>query len=50
MNHFYIVTYWMGGFHEHMRVCADNKRQARKIFRDVIGSRYQITGIEEVAQ
>ena len=49
MEHVYIVTYLMDGFHEHIRVCADNKRQSRKIFRDVMGSRYQITGIEEVA-
>lgn len=48
MNHAYIVAYWMGGFHKHMRVYADNKRQARKIFRDIMGPRYPITGIEEV--
>ena len=48
MEHIYIVTYLMDGFHEHKRVYADNKRQARKIFRDVMGSRYTITEIEEV--
>lgn len=43
----YIITYLMSGFHEHMRVYADNKRQTRKIFKDAIGSRYTITEIEE---
>lgn len=48
MSHLYIVTYLMDGFHEHTRVYADNKRQARKMFHEVMGSRYEITEIEEV--
>lgn len=48
MSHLYIVTYLMDGFHEHCRVYADNKRQARKMFREVMGSRCQITEVEEV--
>ena len=48
MSHVYIVTYLMDGFHEHKRVYANNKREAKKIFKDVMGSRYTITEIEEV--
>ena len=48
MKHVYIVTDLVEGFYEHARVYADNKRQARKIFRDAMGSGYQITGIEEI--
>lgn len=48
MEHIYIVTYLMDGFHEHKRVYANNKGEARKIFKDVMGSRYTITEIEEV--
>lgn len=48
MKHVYIVTYLIEGFYEHARVYADNKRQARKIFRDAMGSGYQITRIEEI--
>ena len=48
MEHIYIVTYLMDGFHEHKRVYANNKRAARKIFKDVMGSRYTIIEIEEV--
>lgn len=48
MSHLYIVTYLMDGLHEHTRVYADNKRQARKMLRDVMGSRYQVTEVEEV--
>ena len=48
MEHVYIVTYLMDGLHEHKRVYANNKREARKIFKDVMGSRYTITEIEEV--
>lgn len=48
MDHVYIVTYLMDGFHEHVRVYANNKQQARKYFRDSIGSRYKIVEIEEV--
>ena len=48
MEHIYIVTYLMDGFPEHKRVYAINKREARKIFKDVMGSRYTITEIKEV--
>lgn len=48
MNHVYIVTYLMDGFHEHKRVYANNRRQARKLFRDAMGSRYEITDVEEI--
>lgn len=48
MEHIYIVTYLMNGFHEHKRVYANNKGEAKKIFKDVMGSRYTITEIEEV--
>ena len=48
MDHIYIVTYLMEGLHEHKRVYANNKREARKIFKAVMGTRYTITEIEEV--
>lgn len=48
MNHVYIVTYLMDGFHKHTRVYANNKCDAKKIFKDVMGSRYTIIEIEEV--
>lgn len=44
----YIVTYLMDGFYEHARVSAMNKREARKEFYAILGSRYKIVEIEEV--
>lgn len=47
MEKVYIITYLMDGFHEHMRVYARNKTEARKEFRNAVGSRYKIVEIEE---
>jgi len=44
----FIVTYMMDGFHEHTTIYADNKREARKCFKEVMGSRYHIVEVEEV--
>jgi hypothetical protein len=38
----------MDGLHEHKRVYANNKKEAHKIFKDVMGSRYNIVEIEEI--
>ena len=48
IEHIYIVTYLMDGFHGHKRVYANNKGEARKMFKDVMGSRYTMAEIEEV--
>lgn len=48
MKHLYIVTYLMEGFHEHKRVYANNKAEARKTFQLVMGTRYKIIEVEEV--
>lgn len=44
----YIVTYLMDGLYEHARVSATNRREARKEFYAILGSRYKIVEIEEV--
>lgn len=43
----YLITYLMGGFHEHIRVYANNKTEARKEFHNILGKRYEIVEIEE---
>lgn len=44
----FIVTYIDNyGLHEHARVWADNKTEARRIFRDSLGAGYKIVDIEE---
>lgn len=44
----YIVTYLMDDLYEHTRVSAMNRREARKEFYAILGSRYKTVKIEEV--
>lgn len=44
----YVATYLMDDLYEYARVSAMNKREARKEFYAILGSRYRIVEIEEV--
>lgn len=44
----YVVTYLIDDLYERVRVSAMNKREARKEFYAILGSRYKIVEIEEV--
>lgn len=44
----YVVTYLIDDLYEHVRVSAMNKREARKEFYAIFGSRHKIVEIEEV--
>ena len=44
----YMITYDDGYGFSHARIYANNKKEARKAFKDAIGSRYPIVEIEEI--
>lgn len=44
----YLITYDDGYGYSHTRILAENKREARKDFKNALGSRYKIVEIEEI--
>ena len=44
----YLITYLMDGFYEHIRVYAKSVAGAKKEFRVVMGSQYEIVEIEQL--